>query len=148
MKLCSRNMWLKVWFVCSIYHTSKYFCACVGACGCDSTPPLKGSVLESFSNLILITIFFPFFVWKNDNFQGWPWESCYRTTKKDPKGQEWLGPKGAGMTGVKYSIQPAKLDSLSCSNFFCLASCAGPDNCKRQVCAGQAFGNRKPSYSR
>ena len=35
---------------------------------------------------------------------------------------------------MKYSIQSAKLDSLSCSNSFCLASRAGPDDSKRQVC--------------
>ena len=33
---------------------------------------------------------------------------------------------------IKYSIQSTKLDSLSCSNSFCLASHARPDNSKRQ----------------
>ena len=60
------------------------------------------------------------------------------STKRDQKGQE----KGAGMT-----IQSAKLDSFSCSNSFCLASRAGPDNSKRQKRSWQAFGARKPTYS-
>ena len=48
---------------------------------------------------------------------------------------------------MKRFIQLAKLDSLSCSNAFCLASRAGPDIIKRQMCAWQAFCARKPTYS-
>ena len=60
---------------------------------------------------------------------------------------ELVGPKGRGMTRVgrgteypllmkqshqPYFIQSAKLDSLSCSNSFHLASCASSDSSKRQ----------------
>ena len=48
---------------------------------------------------------------------------------------------------MKYSIQSAKLDIISCLNSFCLASCVVPDNSKRQRCAWQAFGARKPTCS-
>ena len=63
-----------------------------------------------------------------------------------------------GMTGVNRGIEypllheifhtVSKRDNLSCSNSFCLGSRAGPDNRKRQRCAWQAFGARKPTYSR
>lgn len=55
------------------------------------------------------------------------------------KGQEWLEwVDGLNIPYcIKYFIQSAKLDSLSCSNPFCLAFCAGSDNSQRQ-----------PTYSR
>ena len=68
----------------------------------------------------------------------------------------YLGPEETGITGVnrvieyplvhKIPIQSAKLGSLSCSNFFYLASCSRPDNNKRHRCKWRAFGVRKPTY--
>ena len=39
------KMWSQVLFACAIYHTSKHFCACVGACACDRMPLLKRPAL-------------------------------------------------------------------------------------------------------
>ena len=39
MHLGSKNVQSKVGFMCATYRTSKCFCACVGACACDSMPP-------------------------------------------------------------------------------------------------------------
>ena len=62
-------------------------------------------------------------------------------TKRDQKRQEWVGWVGTFniLYSMKYFIQSTKPDSLSCSNFFCLTSCAGPDNSKGQRCAWQAW---------
>ena len=67
----------------------------------------------------------------------------------DKKRQEWLGwvEELSIFYSMKRFIQLAKLDSLSCSNAFCLASRAGPDIIKRQSCAWQAFCARKPTCS-
>ena len=56
-----------------------------------------------------------------------------------------MGTKGAEMTGVNRGTEypllceilqtVSETCNLSCSNYFCLASCAGPDRSKRQMCA-------------
>ena len=40
-QLCSKNKWSKVFFAHTIYHMSKLFGVCVGACACDCMPLLK-----------------------------------------------------------------------------------------------------------
>ena len=51
-QLCSKNMYPKVSFACTIYGTSKHCSACVGACACGHTPLLQGPVFVYTKNLI------------------------------------------------------------------------------------------------
>ena len=57
----------------------------------------------------------------------------YSILSQWPKGQEWLGwveRLNKNLYSMKLSIDSMKLDILSCSSSFCLASCVGPDSSK------------------
>ena len=92
-------------------------------------------MLHNLTNLIQIFIcfYYEYLVLENKSFH---------MTKRDQKGQEWLRwVEGLNtLHSMKYSIQPVKLDSFSCSYSFYVASCASPDNSKRLRCRWQAFG--------
>ena len=45
-QLCRKNVSPKISVGCAIYHRSKHFCACVGACVCNCMPFLKEPVFS------------------------------------------------------------------------------------------------------
>ena len=71
------------------------------------------------------------------------WMDKQTERQLDKQSQIHIGPRQEWLTRaewldilqyMKHSIQSTKPDSLSCSNSFCLASRASPDNSKRQKC--------------
>ena len=64
-QLCSKIVKSKVSFVHAIYHISKHFRACVGACVCDCRPLLKGPAYIYFRLVLLQSVSYYFFLYQS-----------------------------------------------------------------------------------